>query len=118
MGCLTLKIDYSEGAPLMNGLPNTIAQYDIGAGKRSKADNPTSSTKLAIRIKNDINGIPLLEKVEMTELWTEEEKIPVKTSGGKAAAKPKEEEKKAEAAQGATEGEAPAAGEEEKKEEA
>lgn len=37
----------------------------------------------------------------MTELWTEEEKIPVKTAGGKKAAKPKEEEKKAEAAQGA-----------------
>jgi len=45
----------------------------------------------------------------MTENWTEEDKIPIKTSGGNKAAAPKEE-KKADAP--AAEGEQPAAGEE------
>jgi len=79
----------------MNGLPTTIAQYSIARGKRKKADVEGCTTKLTIRVKNNINQIPELEKVELTESWTEEEKIPVKTSGGakpEAAAPPKEGE--------------------------
>ena len=75
----------------MSGLPFSIAQYEIGKGKKSRLE---STTKLCIRVKNNVHGIPELEKVELTENWTEEEKIPVKTAGGKKAAKPKEEEKK------------------------
>mmetsp|Transcript_43618 Transcript_43618/g.57784 ORF Transcript_43618/g.57784 Transcript_43618/m.57784 type:complete len:624 (+) Transcript_43618:73-1944(+) len=93
-GQLTLKIDYSDEAQLLQGLPATIAQYQIARGQRKKADVEGSSTKLIIRVKNNINQIPELERVELTELWTEEEKIPIKTSGGKpaAAAPPKEGE--------------------------
>lgn len=109
---MTLGISYDESSTLMNGLPNTIAQYDIPKGKRSKADVPTCTVKLAIRIKNNINQIPELDRVEMTEHWTEEEKIPIKTGGGKVA--PPKEEKKADAP--AAEGEQPAAAEEPKPE--
>lgn len=64
----------------MAGLPFSIASYEISRGKRTHQDNPTSSTKLCIRVKNNINQIPELERVEMTECWTEEEKIPIKTA--------------------------------------
>ena len=115
-GQCMLKIDYSEGSSLLSGLPTTIAQYDIGRGKRAKADVAGCTTKLIIRVKNNANQIPELDKVEMTENWTEEEKIPIKTSGGtKAAAPPKSEENK-DAAAAAGEGEQPAAAEEAKPE--
>ena len=116
-GLCTLKIDYSDSATLMNGLPQTIAQYEIGRGKRSKADVAGCTTKLAIRVKNNANQIPELERVEMTEHWTEEQKIPIKTAGGaKPAAPPKTEKKEGEApaADGAEKPEAAAA--EDKKE--
>lgn len=51
----------------------------------------------------------------MTEHWTEEEKIPIKTSGGVKAAAPPKQEAKADAP--AAEGEAAASGEEQKAEE-
>lgn len=112
---MTLKIDYSDEAQLMQGLPSTIAQYNIARGKRNKADVPGSSTKLVIRVKNNINQIPELDRVELTENWTEEEKIPIKTSGGKkpaAAEAPKEgEEAKDKDAAAPAEGEQPAAAE-------
>ena len=96
-GLMSLKIDYSDQAQILPGLPTSIAQYDIGRGKRTKADLG-STTKLCIRVKNDINQIPVLERVEMSEHWIEEEKIPIKTAGGtKAAAAPPKEEAKAEA---------------------
>ena len=101
-----MKIDYSDQAELMPGLPASIAQYDIGRGKRSKADVPGCTTKLCIRVKNDINQIPVLERVEMSEHWTEEEKIPIKTSGGVKATAPPKEEAKADAPAAGAEGEA------------
>ena len=103
---MSLKIDYSDQAELMPGLPASIAQYDIGRGKRSKADVPGCTTKLCIRVKNDINQIPVLERVEMSEHWTEEEKIPIKTSGGVKATAPPKEEAKADAPAAGAEGEA------------
>ena len=108
-GLMSMKIDYSDQAELMPGLPASIAQYDIGRGKRSKADVPGCTTKLCIRVKNDINQIPVLERVEMSEHWTEEEKIPIKTAGGVKAAAPPKEEKKADAPAAGAEGEATAA---------
>lgn len=104
-GAMSIKIDYSDTAQLMAGLPTTIAQYDVSRGTRKHADVCYSSTKLAIRIKNNINQIPELERVEMTELWSEEEKIPVKTGVPTPAAPPKEEAKKDGAA---ADGDAPA----------
>ena len=47
----------------MAGLPFSIASYEISRGKRTHQDNPTSSTKLCIRVKNNINQIPELERV-------------------------------------------------------
>lgn len=54
-GSLTLRVDYSESASLMTGLPNTIAQYEIARGKRAHAENPLATTKLCIRVKNNVN---------------------------------------------------------------
>lgn len=54
-GGMSLGISYDENAGLMTGLPNTIAQYDIGQGKRSKAEMPGCTTLLSIRVKNNIN---------------------------------------------------------------
>ena len=68
-GQMTLSISYDDSAQLMAGLPNTIAQYEIGKGKRSKADVSGCKTKLAIRVKNNINQIPELERVDLTEVW-------------------------------------------------
>ena len=105
VGGLTLNIDYSEHAELMQGLPASIACYTVGTGTRKKADMKDASTKLAIRVKNNAHQIPELERVELTECWTEEEKIPIKTAGGvKAKAEAPKEDKK----EGEAEGEKPA----------
>lgn len=57
---------------------------------------PGCTTRLAIRVRNNVNQIPELAAVQLTEHWVEEEKIPIKTSGGKPApAAPPKEEKKA-----------------------
>ena len=73
-GNMTLSINYDEsaGSSLLRGLPQTIAQYQVQKGKRSKADMPGCKTKLDLRVKMNINQIPELEKVTLTELWTEE----------------------------------------------
>ena len=100
----------------MAGLPTTISQYDVSRATRKHAEVCYSSTKLAIRIKNNINQIPELERVEMTELWTEEEKIPVKVAPKTPAAPAKEEAKKdGAAADGETPAEVPVAQPEEQK---
>lgn len=122
-GDLTLAINYDASvtgqSPLLAGLPDTVAQYKIGRGKRTKADvEGGSKTKLTIRIRNNIHQIPELESVVMSESWTELEKIPVKTAkptpppkkSPKSKKGTKPEEKKEEAKQEeAKEGEAPAA---------
>lgn len=54
-GALTLKVDYSDEAQLMTGLPASIACYTIGRGSRKHADTEGATTKLAIRVKNNIN---------------------------------------------------------------
>ena len=115
-GDMTLAINYdgSAGGGLLPGLPDTIAQYKIGKGKKTKSDvEGGSKTKLTIRVRNNIHQIPELESVVMSESWTELEKIPVKpakpTPPPKKPAAPeekKEEEKKEET----KEGETPAAG--------
>ena len=110
-GDLTLAVNYDSSGALLAGLPETIAQYKIGRGKKTKADvEGGSKTKLTIRVRNNIHQIPELESVVMTESWTEEEKIPVKTAKPappqKKPEEKKEEEKKEEEKK---EGETPAA---------
>ena len=98
-GDLSLAINYEQGAAgLLPGLPDTIAQYKIGKGKKKMADvEGGSKTRLTIRIRNSIHQIPELESVAMTESWTESEKIPVKA--GKPTPPPKKPEEKKEGEQ-------------------
>ena len=82
-GELSLAINYGANAkgesPLLSGLPETVAQYNVGKGKRTKADvEGGSKTKLTVRVRNNIHQIPELESVVMTESWSEVEKIPIK----------------------------------------
>jgi len=121
---LTLAINYDSSATgessLLAGLPETIAQYKIGKGKKTKADvEGGSKTKLTIRVRNNIHQIPELESVVMTESWTELEKIPVKPAKPTPPPKkPEEEEKKEEEKKEETkDGETPAADETEEKKE-
>ena len=108
-GDLTLSINYDRPSPLLNGLPETIAQYKIGKGTKKKADvEGGSKTGLIISVRNNLHQIPELESVSMTESWTEIEKIPI-APAKKAAPAKKPEEKKEEG----KEGEAAAAGGEE-----
>ena len=116
-GDLSLAINYDSSASaglLLPGLPDTIAQYKIGRGKKKHADvEGGSKTKLTIRVRNNIHQIPELESVFMSESWTELEKIPVKPAKPAPAAKkaPQPEEKKEEEKKEETkEGETPAAG--------
>lgn len=112
-GDLSLAINYDLAAaaqsPLLAGLPDTVAQYAVGKGKKTKADvDGGSKTKLTVRVRNNIHQIPELESVVMTESWTEIEKIPVKVA--KPTPPPKKPEAKKEEAkkEEAKEGEAPA----------
>lgn len=68
-GDLTLAINYDENTPLLAGLPNTISQHKISKGKRQKADVPGSKIRLTIVLSNNINQIPTLFDVKMTETW-------------------------------------------------
>lgn len=99
-GDLTLSINYDRPSPLLNGLPETIAQYKIGKGTKKKGDvEGGSKTGLVIRVRNNVHQIPELESVQMTESWTELEKIPIKAPKPAPAKKPeekKQEEKKPE----------------------
>jgi len=115
-GDLTLAINYDGAAMpqggLLLGLPETIAQYKIGRGKKTKADVPGGSkTKLTIRVRNSIHQIPELDTVVMSESWTEEEKIPVKAAKPAPPQKKPEEKKDEEKKEEAKDGEQPAAAE-------
>ena len=120
-GDLTLSINYDRPSPLLNGLPETIAQYKIGKGTKKKGDvEGGSKTGLVIRVRNNVHQIPELEAVQMTESWTELEKIPIKAPKPAPAKKPEEkkpEEKKPEEKkpEEAKEGEAATGGTEEQK---
>lgn len=75
----------------MNGLPKEIAQYDITEGKKGEKTEKCSFT---MRVSNNIHNVCCLDEAEFVQEWTEEEKIPVKSSGTKPApADPKAEKK-------------------------
>lgn len=57
----------------MKGLPDQIAQYQIKNGKPKHADCKLGhKVKFTMRIINDLNQIPRLDKAEFTEEWQEE----------------------------------------------
>ena len=92
---MTLSINYDRPSPLLNGLPETIAQYKIGKGTKKKADvEGGSKTGLIIRVRNNLHQIPELESVSMTESWTEIEKIPIAPAKKPAPAKNQKKRKK------------------------
>lgn len=113
-GDMTLSINYDASAsgqsPLLAGLPDTVAQYKIGRGKRTKAEvEGGSKTKLTIRVRNNIHQIPELESVVMSESWTEQEKIPIKAAKPTPPPKKPEEKKEEAKKEEAKDGEVPAA---------
>ena len=84
-GGMELLIHYTNGTPVMHGLPTQIAQYKIKEG------NPKHDKySFILRVSNNIHQVPCLESSELHEEWTEEEKIPVKKD---VPAPPKKEEK-------------------------
>ena len=72
---MDLLVHYTQGTPLLPGIPSQVAQYKIKEGK-GKHNN----TKLSfiLRVSNNIHQIPCLESAELQEEWEEETKIPVK----------------------------------------
>jgi hypothetical protein len=102
-GGLDLMVHFSETAELLKGLPNQIAQYDIGEGKKEEKAEKFSFT---MRVSNNIHNVALLDEVEFIQEWTELEKIPIKASPV-VVPPPKEEAK---------DGEKPAEGEDKKDE--
>jgi hypothetical protein len=76
-GNMELLVHYGQNAALMEGLPVHIARYDIGEGKR---DEKTEKTSFTMRVSNNIHNVACLEEVEFIQEWTEEEKIPIKST--------------------------------------
>jgi len=76
-GNVDLMVHYSDNAELMEGLPNQIAQYNIGEGKK---DAKTEKCSFTMRVSNNIHNVACLDEAEFVQEWTEEEKIPVKAS--------------------------------------
>lgn len=103
-GNLDLMVHYSEGAALMTGIPNQIAQYDI---QKAKVNDKTEKFSFTMRVSNNIHNVACLDEVEFVEEWTEQEKIPIKASPVTVPAAKKEGEEKKEGEQPA-EGEKPA----------
>lgn len=71
-----LAIHYADGAALPQGQPSQIARYEISEGK---TDEKTEKTSFTMRVSNNIHNVACLDEVEFCQMWTEEEKIPVKT---------------------------------------
>jgi len=93
-----LMVHYTEGAELMKGLPNQVAQYDVGQGKQG---DKTEKCQFTMRVSNNIHNVSCLDEVEFVQEWTESEKIPIKASPitvpspKKEGEEEKEKEKKA-----------------------
>jgi len=123
-GDLNIAVNYGQDASgsslLLAGLPDTIAQYTVGKGKRKNAGvDGGSKTKLTVRVRNGIHQIPELEGVSMTESWTEIEKIAIKVTkppAPKPAEAPKDDKAKTDGDKDAK-ADAPADGAEAKPEE-
>ncbi len=88
-GKLELMIHYSDTATLMTGLPNQISKYEIG---ESKVDDKTEKHSFTMRVSNNIHNVASLDEVEMTQEWTEQEKIAIKASPITSTPPPKKEE--------------------------
>jgi heat shock protein 4 len=115
LGNMDLLIHYpSDALDIMKGLPSQLAQYKINSGSL-KHEDKKSTCEFVIKVGNNLNQIAVLESAELSEKWTEIEKIAIKKSNPfKATEAPKEPEKPKEGE--AKEGEAPKEGEEKKDE--
>ena len=91
LGNLDLMVHYSDGAELMEGLPNQIAQYNISEGKK---EEKTEKCSFIMRVSNNIHNVACLDEVEFVQEWTEFEKIPIKASPITVTPPPKKEEEK------------------------
>ena len=72
---MDLLVHYTQGTPLLPGVPSQIAQYKI---KEGKAKHNNTKVSFILRVSNNIHQIPCLESAELLEEWEEETKIPVK----------------------------------------
>ena len=86
-----LAIHYADGANIAQGQPSQIARYAIPEAKK---EEKTEKTSFTMRVSNNIHNVACLDQVEFCQMWTEEEKIPIKMMPNPP---PKEEEKKADA---------------------
>lgn len=68
VGGLDLMVHYSEGAPLLSGLPVQIAQYEIS---ESKVEEKTEKYSFTMRVSNNIHNVSQLDEVEFIQEWTE-----------------------------------------------
>ena len=110
LGGVKLLISYDTNKqPILKGLPDQIAGYQIKNGKPKHADSKHGNkVKFTMRIVNDLNQIPRLGGADFTEEWTEEVQVPVKKPVAPKPAEPsKPEEKPAEGAEAPKEGEQP-----------
>ena len=72
---MDLLVHYTQGVPLLTGIPSQVAQYKI---KEGKPKHENSKVAFILRVSNNIHQIPCLESAELQEEWEEEQKIPVK----------------------------------------
>lgn len=61
LGNVNLMVHYSDTAELMTGLPNQIANYQIGEGKLKENIDKFSFT---MRVSNNIHNIACLDEAE------------------------------------------------------
>ena len=61
LGNVNLMVHYSDNAELMTGLPNQIANYQIGEGKLKDNIDKYSFT---MRVSNNIHNIACLDEAE------------------------------------------------------
>lgn len=61
LGNVALMVHYADAADLPDGLPNQIAQYDIGEGKR---DAKTEKCSFIMRVSNNIHNVAQLDEAE------------------------------------------------------
>lgn len=108
-GGVDLMVHYSDKASIMEGLPKQIALYNVGEGKKN---DKTEKCAFTLRVSNNIHNIACLDEAELMQEWTEEEKIPVKSSPPSTVTPPKPETAEGEK----KEGEEGAATEEKKEE--
>ena len=70
-GPVSLLVHYHDKYKLLEGLPNQIAQYEILQSVCNQ-QTPTAKFSLVLRVTNNHNNIPLLDKAEVIQEYTEQ----------------------------------------------